>query len=209
MICFLTITQKLKVKFKLSLILYFKDKNLKRDLDNNNKVLIDCLKNKLFEDDDQIYQLYMEKYIGCGFNKICINVESIDDSQMENQIIDNNNTPLNYFRTKFITSSDIVQTNIIKSIILNIYRFKSYIFIMVLINFITDINNQNLLKDVDVLFKAFKKYSGGNYRKNLSHLSYKCEPANINIFYCYINDLLLPFHKIIFLFLINYTSVMI
>ena len=68
---------------------------------------------------------------------------------------------------------------------------------MVLINFITDINNQQLLKDVDILFKAFGvKYAGGNYKKNLvSHLSYKCESANINIFYCYINNLLLPYSQ--------------
>jgi len=61
-------------KIKLTIILYFKDKR-KRDLDNYNKVLIDCLKNKLFEDDDQIYQLYMEKHIGCGEDKICVEVE--------------------------------------------------------------------------------------------------------------------------------------
>ena len=66
---------------------------------------------------------------------------------------------------------------------------------MVLINFITDINNTQLLKDVDTLFNAFGvKYSGGNFKKNIVHyLSYKCEPASINIFYCYINNLLLDF----------------
>ena len=69
--------EKVLGKIKLTLILHFKDKR-KRDLDNYNKVLIDCLKNKLFEDDDQIYQLYMEKHIGCGFNKISIDIESID-----------------------------------------------------------------------------------------------------------------------------------
>ena len=37
---------------------------------------------------------------------------------------------------------------------------------MVLINFITDINNTQLLKDVDTLFNAFGvKYSGGNFKK--------------------------------------------
>mgnify|MGYP001258758510 CR=1 FL=1 len=72
--------EKIKGKIKLSLILYFKDKR-KRDLDNYNKVLIDCLKNKLFEDDDQIYKLYMEKHIGCGFNKICIIIESLETVQ--------------------------------------------------------------------------------------------------------------------------------
>ena len=70
--------EKVLGKIKLTLILHFKDKR-KRDLDNYNKVLIDCLKNKLFEDDDQIYQLYMEKHIGCGFNKITINIESIEE----------------------------------------------------------------------------------------------------------------------------------
>jgi len=70
--------EKILGKIKLTLILHFKDKR-KRDLDNYNKVLIDCLKNKLFEDDDQIYQLYMEKHIGCGFNKISINIESIEE----------------------------------------------------------------------------------------------------------------------------------
>ena len=74
-------------KIKLTIILYFKDKR-KRDLDNYNKVLIDCLKNKLFEDDDQIYQLYMEKHIACGFNKICIGVESIEVEQIENTNIE-------------------------------------------------------------------------------------------------------------------------
>ena len=66
---------------------------------------------------------------------------------------------------------------------------------MVLINFITDINNTQLLKDVDTLFNAFGvKYSGGNFKKNIVHyLAYKCEPASINIFYCYINNLLLDF----------------
>lgn len=70
--------EKILGKIKLTLILHFKDKR-KRDLDNYNKVLIDCLKNKLFEDDDQIYQLYMEKHIGCGFNKISIIIESIEE----------------------------------------------------------------------------------------------------------------------------------
>jgi len=74
--------EKIMGKIKLTLILHFKDKR-KRDLDNYNKVLIDCLKNKLFEDDDQIYQLYMEKHIGCGFNKISIGVESIIVKQIE------------------------------------------------------------------------------------------------------------------------------
>ena len=78
--------EKIMGKIKLTLILHFKDKR-KRDLDNYNKVLIDCLKNKLFEDDDQIYQLYMEKHIGCGFNKITIITESIIVEQIEPIVI--------------------------------------------------------------------------------------------------------------------------
>jgi len=82
--------EKILGKIKLTLILYFKDKR-KRDLDNYNKVLIDCLKNKLFEDDDQIYQLYMVKHIGCGFNKICIIVDPIEETIDENIIDEINN----------------------------------------------------------------------------------------------------------------------
>ena len=70
--------EKVYGKIKLTIILYFKDKR-KRDLDNYNKVLIDCLKNKLFEDDDQIYQLYMEKHINCGYEKICVKVDKLED----------------------------------------------------------------------------------------------------------------------------------
>lgn len=74
--------EKVYGKIKLTVLLYFRD-NRKRDLDNYNKVLIDCLKNKLFEDDDQIYQLYMEKYIGCGYDKICIHIDKIDEPDIE------------------------------------------------------------------------------------------------------------------------------
>ena len=70
--------EKVYGKIKLTVLLYFRD-NRKRDLDNYNKVLIDCLKNKLFEDDDQIYQLYMEKYIGCGYDKICVHVDKLEE----------------------------------------------------------------------------------------------------------------------------------
>ena len=69
--------EKVLGKVKLTIILYFKDYR-KRDVDNYCKVLIDCLKNKLFEDDDQVYQLYVEKHIGCGYDKICILVDSIE-----------------------------------------------------------------------------------------------------------------------------------
>ena len=86
--------EKILGKIKLTLILYFKDKR-KRDLDNYNKVLIDCLKNELFEDDDQIYQLYMEKHIGCGFNKICIIVDPIEENTIDQKITEEANNKEN------------------------------------------------------------------------------------------------------------------
>ena len=95
--------QKVLGKIKLTLILYFKDKR-KRDLDNYNKVLIDCLKNKLFEDDDQIYQLYMEKHIGCGYNKICINVESIDNPNTTNILKKDNTICIDLDKNNFDSS---------------------------------------------------------------------------------------------------------
>ena len=74
---YLTNYEKILGKIKLNIILHFKDKR-KRDVDNYAKVLIDCLKNKLFEDDDMIYKLYMEKHIGYGENKIEIYVNKIE-----------------------------------------------------------------------------------------------------------------------------------
>ena len=74
----LTNYEKILGKIKLNIVLDFKDKR-KRDVDNYAKVLIDCLKNKLFEDDDQIYQLYMEKHIGCGYNQISIEIIPLEE----------------------------------------------------------------------------------------------------------------------------------
>lgn len=110
--------EKVLGKIKLTLILHFKDKR-KRDLDNYNKVLIDCLKNKLFEDDDQIYQLYMEKHIGCGFNKITIDIESIEIEEIkknnseetvteENSKIISNSKKIKKPRTKKKTVIDMI-----------------------------------------------------------------------------------------------------
>ena len=70
--------EKVLGKIQLRLILHFKDRR-KRDVDNYAKVLIDCLKNKLFEDDDQIYELYMQKHIGCGYNQISIEIISLEE----------------------------------------------------------------------------------------------------------------------------------
>ena len=76
--------QKVFGKIQLNLYLYFKDKR-KRDVDNYAKVLIDCLKNRLFEDDDMIYKLYMEKFIGYGEDKICIEIIPLETDELSNK----------------------------------------------------------------------------------------------------------------------------
>lgn len=76
--------EKIFGKIKLTLHFYFRD-NRKRDADNYLKVLIDCLKNKLFEDDDQIYILEVKKFIGY-MDKICIDVRKLNE--IENKEID-------------------------------------------------------------------------------------------------------------------------
>lgn len=62
-----------------------------------------------------------------------------------------------------------------------------------IINFITDINNSLLLNDINNIYKALSiKYNSGILKKNLNHyLDYDSSYANINIFYGYINNLLL------------------
>src|SRR6056300_1078289 len=62
---------------KMSIEYFFKDRRC-RDIDNYQKVLIDCMKNVLFEDDKMIDELYLKKHIGCGFNKIIININKIN-----------------------------------------------------------------------------------------------------------------------------------
>lgn len=61
-----------------------------------------------------------------------------------------------------------------------------------IINFITDKDNKDLLRECDELFEDLGiKYNSGNYRKNIVHyMEFRCEPASINIFYGYINNLL-------------------
>ena len=62
-----------------------------------------------------------------------------------------------------------------------------------IINFITDINNSILVNDIDKIYNAFLiKYNSGNLKKNLYHyLDYDGSNANFNIFYGFINNLLL------------------
>ena len=66
-----------------------------------------------------------------------------------------------------------------------------------IINFITDKDNKDLLRECDELFEDLGiKYNSGNYRKNIVHyMEFSCEPASINIFYGYINNLLTEYSK--------------
>ena len=68
---------------------------------------------------------------------------------------------------------------------------------MVLINFITDNKNVRLVKEIYKLFEGLAiKYGSGTFKKNIIHyLENKCEPANINIFYGYINNVLIDYSE--------------
>ena len=45
---------------RLNLTLYFKDKR-RRDVDNYNKLVLDCLEGVVYEDDKQVQQLFITK----------------------------------------------------------------------------------------------------------------------------------------------------
>lgn len=58
----------------------FKDRR-KRDVDNYLKLLLDCLKNVVIDDDDQIYKLTVSKRIGTGKDNMIISVASYDQDK--------------------------------------------------------------------------------------------------------------------------------
>ena len=64
-------------KVGLDIHFYFKDKR-KRDLDNLHKCFIDCIKNRLIEDDDRVYELSLHKHIGTGSDRIDCTITSLD-----------------------------------------------------------------------------------------------------------------------------------
>lgn len=70
------ITESIKGNIKVDISIHFCDKR-KRDIDNYAKSLIDCIKNILFEDDDQIIELNLKKQIGCGYEKTIISVTQL------------------------------------------------------------------------------------------------------------------------------------
>ena len=61
---------------KIHIRLYFKDKR-KRDIDNYNKAILDSMTKIIYEDDSQIEELNVKKLVGCGFDKVEIEVEEI------------------------------------------------------------------------------------------------------------------------------------
>lgn len=67
------LTEKLKIKIWL----YFKTK-AKRDIDNYNKAILDSMTGIIYKDDSLIEELNIKKSIGCGFNKVEIEVEEIE-----------------------------------------------------------------------------------------------------------------------------------
>ena len=64
---------------KVRIRLYFKDKR-KRDIDNYNKVILDSMTKIIYEEDDsQIEELNVKKLVGCGFDKVEIEVEELEN----------------------------------------------------------------------------------------------------------------------------------
>ena len=77
-------------------------------------------------------------------------------------------------------------------------------------NFITDINNSKLVNNIDIIYKAFLiKYNSTNSSKTIYHyLHYEADYSNFNIFYGYINNLLLnTSNNNIFIYLPKYFSI--
>lgn len=63
---------------KVHIWLYFKDKR-KRDIDNYNKAILDSMTEIVYEDDSQIEELNVKKLVGCGFDKVEIEVEELEN----------------------------------------------------------------------------------------------------------------------------------
>ena len=63
---------------KIHIRLYFKDKR-KRDIDNYNKAILDSMTKIIYEDDSQIEELNVKKLVGCGFDKVEIEVEELEN----------------------------------------------------------------------------------------------------------------------------------
>ena len=64
-------------RLRIEIWLYFKTK-AKRDIDNYNKAILDSMTGIIYKDDSLIEKLNIKKSIGCGFNKVEIEVEEIE-----------------------------------------------------------------------------------------------------------------------------------
>lgn len=64
-------------RLRIEIWLYFKTK-AKRDIDNYNKAILDSMTGIIYKDDSLIEELNIKKSIGCGFNKVEIEVEEIE-----------------------------------------------------------------------------------------------------------------------------------
>lgn len=67
-----------KITGEVSLTIIYRLKGKRSiDIDNASKLLIDCLKNKLFEDDKMVMSLYAEKVMNCNKDEIQVLVKKI------------------------------------------------------------------------------------------------------------------------------------
>ena len=53
--------------------------NTLRDIDNYNKAILDSMTKIIYEDDSQIEELNVKKLVGCGFDKVEIEVEELEN----------------------------------------------------------------------------------------------------------------------------------
>ena len=67
------LARELKVRIRL----FFKT-NHTRDIDNYNKAILDSMSGIVFLDDSQITELNINKYTGCGFDKVEIEIEEME-----------------------------------------------------------------------------------------------------------------------------------
>ena len=67
-----------KKRLKVEIWLYFKTR-AKRDIDNYNKAILDSMTKIIYEDDSQIEELNVKKLVGCGFDKVEIEVEELEN----------------------------------------------------------------------------------------------------------------------------------
>jgi len=107
----------------LTLGFFFKTRR-KRDIDNCFKPLIDIFKNRLFEDDDQIYVLNAFKRIGCKRDVIYVKVKELDYTTIYDMMLYNDEYMIK--SSSFVEISDLIGMTTIGDVDLeNMYRFNA------------------------------------------------------------------------------------